>query len=132
MQRGEHQMTGFRRGQRDRDGLLIAHFADHDHVRILPECGAQRRRKRRRVFAHFPLRDQALAMAVQILHRVFNGEYMVVVIPVDDVQQTRERGGLAAAGRAGQQYQPGSPSSENSGMASGNMRTAMAYVPRCL
>ena len=42
MQGGKDHVTRFRGGQCQPDGLQIAHFADQDHVRVLPQRGAQR------------------------------------------------------------------------------------------
>ncbi len=38
----KHEVTGQRRVDRDVGGLLVANLADHDHVGILPQEGAQR------------------------------------------------------------------------------------------
>ena len=38
---GEHQVAGERRLDGDLGGLEVAHLADHDHVRVLAEEGAQ-------------------------------------------------------------------------------------------
>ncbi len=41
VQRGEHQVAGLGRLDGDFGGLEVADFADHDHVRILAQEGAQ-------------------------------------------------------------------------------------------
>ena len=43
VQRGEHQVAGERRLDRDFRGLEVADFADQDDVRVLAQEGAQRR-----------------------------------------------------------------------------------------
>ena len=43
--RGEHEVTGERRVDRDLGRLLVADLADHDDVRILAEEGAERARE---------------------------------------------------------------------------------------
>ena len=78
MQRAEHQVTGLRGLDRDRDRLEVAHLADQDHVRILAECRAQRVLERARVRAHLALVDQALLVLVHELDRVFDGDDVVV------------------------------------------------------
>ena len=42
VQRREHEVAGLGRGQRGVDGLLVAHLADQDHVRVLAQHAAQR------------------------------------------------------------------------------------------
>ena len=49
VQGGENHVAGFGRVQRGADGFQIAHFADQNHVRILTQGSAQRRRERRRI-----------------------------------------------------------------------------------
>ena len=46
MQRRQHQVARLRGLDRDLGRLEVADFADHDHVRILAQEGAQRRRER--------------------------------------------------------------------------------------
>ena len=41
----EHQVAGFRGGQRKADRLQVAHLADQDVVRVLAQRGAQRVRR---------------------------------------------------------------------------------------
>src|SRR5690606_35509135 len=37
MEGAEYKVTAFCRGDGDADGFEVAHFADHDHVGVLPE-----------------------------------------------------------------------------------------------
>ena len=41
VQRGQHEMSGFRSGQRDADGFEVAQFRNHDHIRVLAHRLAQ-------------------------------------------------------------------------------------------
>ena len=41
MQGGQHQVAGQRRLDGDTRGFQVTHFADHDHIRILTNDGAQ-------------------------------------------------------------------------------------------
>ena len=41
VQRGEHQVAGLGRGERERDGLEVAQLADGDDVGVLAQGGAQ-------------------------------------------------------------------------------------------
>ena len=59
VQRAEHEVAGFRRLDRDRDRLEIAHFADQHDVRILAQRRAQRRLEAVGVRADLALVDQA-------------------------------------------------------------------------
>ena len=45
VQSAEHEMTRFRRADGERDRLQIAHFTDHDHVRVFAQRASQRRRE---------------------------------------------------------------------------------------
>ena len=45
VQRGEHEVAGFGRGQRGADRLHVAHLADEDHVRVLAQRGLQAERE---------------------------------------------------------------------------------------
>ena len=51
VQRAEHQVAGLGGGQRQRDGLQVAHFADQDDVGILAQRAAQRGGEGRRCAA---------------------------------------------------------------------------------
>ena len=95
----EHQMAGQRRLDRDLRGLQIADLADHDHVRVVAQHRAQDMGE-----AQPDLRlDLDLVDAVElILDRVLDGQHLAVR-RVELDQRGVERGGLAAAGRAGDQ-----------------------------
>ena len=77
MQRREHEVAGFRGGQRDFDRLAIAHFADQNHLRRLAQRRAQREREGRRVGVQLALVDRALLVLVQELDRVLDGEDVI-------------------------------------------------------
>ena len=104
VQRREHQVTGLGRGQRDLDRLAIAHLADQDDLRRLAQRRAQRQRKSRRVAVQLALVDRALLVQVQELDRVLDGDDVVGARLVDQVDDRRQRRGLAGAGRAGDQH----------------------------
>ena len=61
VQRAQHEVTRFRGADGERDRLQIAHFADHDHIRVLAQRAAQRRREGARVRMHLTLGDVAAA-----------------------------------------------------------------------
>ena len=94
MQRGEYEMSGKARLDRDLRRFEIADLADHDHIRVLAQDGPQRQCE-----AHLdPRIDLGLADAVEV---VFDG-----ILDGHDVQrggvEPRERGikrgGLARSG----------------------------------
>src|SRR5438552_1229066 len=57
VQGGEHQVAGFRDGQRRPDRLEVAHLADEYDVRVLPQRVLERRREARGVGADLALVD---------------------------------------------------------------------------
>ena len=92
-------------GQRGFDGdfgrLGVADFADHDDVRVLAQDGAQRVGEGEADF----LFDRHLVDAGDLeLDRVFDGDDVVNRV-VEFVERGIERGGLAGAGRAGDENQ---------------------------
>ncbi|MNQ96372.1 hypothetical protein D3C85_1119740 [compost metagenome] len=92
-------MPGLRRLDGDRGGFQVADLADHDHVRVLAQEGAQRLGE---VHALLGV-DVDLVDAFQVdLHRVFGGGD-VDVRGVEDVQAGIQRHRLARAGGAGDQ-----------------------------
>ena len=90
-------MAGQRRLDGDPGRLHIADLADHDHVRILTQDGAQAGRK-----GHADLGiDLGLADPVdRVFHRILDREDIAGGV-VQQRQAGIERGGLARAGRAG-------------------------------
>jgi hypothetical protein len=99
MQRRQHQMAGERGLDRDAAGFQIAHFADHDHVRILAHDRAQRAGEiQPDLRLHLDLVDAFELVFDRILDRDD-----LHVRRVDLRQRGVQRGGLARTGRAGDQ-----------------------------
>src|SRR5580698_7348268 len=74
--RGENQVAGERRLDRDLRGFLVANFADHDFVGVMPQNGTQAARKREALLlVHRNLGDPAQL----IFDRVFNGDEFVFI-----------------------------------------------------
>ncbi|MQM39515.1 hypothetical protein KBTX_03543 [wastewater metagenome] len=95
-------MTGQRGLDRDLRGLEVADLADHDHVRVLAEDGAQPAGEGH-VDAQVHL---GLADAVEvILDRVLDGEDVAAAV-VEPCDGGVERGGLAGTGGTGDQQDP--------------------------
>jgi hypothetical protein len=96
--RRQHEVPGLRRRQRDPHRLRVAHLANDDDVRGLADDGTERRRKVRRIDANLYLFDHAAIVDVFVLDRVFDGDDVAMIAPVDFVDQRRERRRLARAG----------------------------------
>src|SRR5262249_38078898 len=62
VQRGHYQVTGFGRRHTNLNRLAVPHFADEDHLRSLPECGAKTRGKRAEVVSHLTLIERRLLL----------------------------------------------------------------------
>ena len=100
VERGQHQVAGQRGLDRDLSGFLVADLADHDHVRVRAQEGAQRLREGPvdlRIDLHLPqprLRDfdRILGRPDFALRRVDVGQHRV------------QRRRLARAGRAHAQH----------------------------
>ena len=69
---------GLRRRDRRLDRLQVAHFADQDHVRVLPQGAADRLGETGHVHADFPLVDRRLLVRVIELDRVLDRDDVVV------------------------------------------------------
>ena len=132
MQGAEHQVAGFRGGQRQADGFQVAHLADQDVVGVFTQRRAQGLVEAVGVAVHFALVDQALLRGVHEFDRILDGEDVAEFVLVDVVDHRRQRGRLARAGRAGDQDQAlrlfdqlledlaGSPGLRASGSSAGN------------
>jgi hypothetical protein len=95
----EDEVAGQRRGDRDLGGLAVADLADHDHVRIVAQEGAQPAGE-----GEIDLRvDLGLRDPLDlVLDRILDGED--VELGREDLGQAGvQRGGLAGAGRPGDQ-----------------------------
>ena len=101
VERGEDQVPGFGGGERDLDGLAVAHLADQNHFWRLPERGAERQREGRRIAVQLALVDGRLLVEVQELDRILDGQDVIGAGLVDQVDDRRERRRLARAGGTG-------------------------------
>jgi len=95
----------FRGGQRQTDGLQVAHFADQHDVRILAQCRAQRFAESERVAFDFALVDQAALAFVHEFDRVLDRDDVIGPIVIAVVNHSGQRRGLARTGRAGYKHQ---------------------------
>ena len=106
VQRREDEVADLGRGQRRRDGLVVAHLADEDDVGVLADDVAQRVGVALGVDADLALVDDAALVLVQDLDRVLDGDDVTVARAVDVVDHRRERRRLARAGGAGHEHEP--------------------------
>ena len=103
VQGAEHEVAGFRRRQRQANGLQIAHLADQDHVRILAQGRAQCVVERKRMRTDFALIDQALLRFMHEFDRVLDRQNVAVLVFIDMIDHRRQGGRLAGPGRPGNQ-----------------------------
>ena len=103
MHGAEHQMAGFRGGQRQTNGFQIAQLADQNVIGIFAQRRTQRFVEAQRIAMHFALIDQALLRGMHEFDRVFDRQHVAVFVLVDVVDHCRQRGRLARTGRAGHQ-----------------------------
>jgi hypothetical protein len=102
--RREDEVTGLRRAERGMHGLLVAHLADQDDVRVLAQDAAQRALERAGVHADLALVDDRLLVLVQELDRVLDRHDVPGPRRVDVVDHRGQRRRLARAGGAGEQH----------------------------
>ena len=99
VQRREHQMSGFGRGQRRLDRLQVAHFAHQDDIGILAESALERLRERQRVDPYFTLIHDRPLVADEELDRILDGHDVAGLVRVDVIDHRRQRGRLSRTGR---------------------------------
>ena len=109
VQRAEHHVARFGGGDGRFDRFQVAHFADEDHVGVLPQRAANGLGEARHVDADLALVDRRLLVVVVELDRVFDRDDVVVDVLVDVVDHAGQRGAFARAGRPGHQKQPAGP-----------------------
>jgi hypothetical protein len=96
MQRREHQVAGFGGQNRRFDRFEVAHFADENHVGILPQRAAERLRER---VVSMPISrwlHDRLLVAMEVLDRILDGDHVRGARRVDLVDHGRQRRALAA------------------------------------
>src|SRR3954447_10882265 len=95
----EHQVTGLCRGERDADGLQVAELTDQDDVGILTQGVLERAGEGPRVLPHLALVHQATLVTVEELDGVLDRHDVLAPRAVGEVEDARERRGLAGPGR---------------------------------
>ena len=76
VERGEHEVAGLGGGERGSDSLLVAHLADQDHVRVLPQHPPHCAGEALGVLADLALVDDRELVAVQVLDRVLERNHV--------------------------------------------------------
>ena len=109
VQRAEHHVARFGGGDGRFDRFQVAHFADQDHVRVLPQGAADRLGEARHIDADLALVDRRFLVVVIELDRVFDRDDVVIDVLVDVVDQAGQRRAFARAGRPGDQEQAAGP-----------------------
>ena len=99
-------MAGFRRFQRHFDRLAIAHLAEQNHFRRLPQRGPQSQRKIRRIRMQLALMNGRILVLVQKLDRIFDRNDVIKLCLVNQIDHRRQRRAFPAARRAGNQDNP--------------------------
>ena len=103
----EHQVTGFRGRQRDPHRFVIAHLADHEDVGRLPDRGPSAVGKSGASTPTSTCSTRPGWLRVLVLDRILDGHDVLRFVPVDGIDQRRERRGLARTGRAANQDEAG-------------------------
>ncbi len=101
VQGAEHQVARFRGGDGERDGFEVAHFTDHDDVRILAQRAAEGGGEGLGVGVDLALVDVAALRLEDVFDRILERDDVVVAVLVDLIDEGGERGGLAGADGAG-------------------------------
>ena len=105
VQRGKHQVTGFRSGHANLAGFDVTHLADEDDVGVLAECCPQSLGKAASIEADFALVDDRALVAEGVFDGVFNRHDVTGFTLVDVVHHGRQRRRLARTGNASNQYE---------------------------
>jgi hypothetical protein len=98
-------VAGFGIGDRLLHGFTIADFTNHDHVRRFAHGISQCILIAQRIDADLALVDDRLAMLMQILDRILNGEDVSAMMAIAMIEHRGERGRFARTGRADHQDQ---------------------------
>ena len=101
MQGAQEQDAGLGRGDGRGDRIVIAHFPEQDDVGAFTQGRPQGVEVAGRVDRDLSLGDDRLVVPVDVLDGVFHCNDVRVAVVVDAVDDARERGGFAGAGRAG-------------------------------
>ena len=110
----EDKVAGLGGFERDARGLEISELADEDDIGVFAERGAERGREALGVAADLTLVDEGSLVLVDVLDRVLNGDDVDGSLAIDEVDERREGGGLAASGGPGDEDEAGAELAERS------------------
>ncbi len=99
-------MTGFGRRKCGFRGFKVTHLTNQNDIGILSQRAFKRNGEAVGIEPDLTLIDDALAVAVQIFDRVFDGDDMFGALTVDVVEHCRQGGRFSGACCAGYQNQP--------------------------
>src|SRR5579862_3903482 len=99
VERSENKMARRRGGERQLDGLQVAHFADENDIRVFTKRAAQRRGERLGVDANLAMIDETLLAAMNKLDRVFHRDDVILAMEIRVIDHRRERRRLAGTRR---------------------------------
>src|SRR5579863_3045376 len=100
---GKDEMSGLGGFEDNFDGLAVPHLAHENYLGSLPHGRTQGMGEAGRIAMEFALVNGRALVIVQKLDRVFDGDDVVVLLPVDAVEQDRKSGGFAGTGWSGDQ-----------------------------
>ena len=98
MQRRQQRHTALGHHQRNLNGLKFMHFNNLDHVRVLSHGSSQTSVKSFSVLANFALSNDRLFVFVEIQHRIFDRDDMLISTFVDGSRSSVSHGQLADCG----------------------------------
>ena len=104
VQRRKEQMPRLRRLHGGVDRLRVAHFSNENHVRILPQRGAQSHAETFRVHTNLALCHRTLKVAVQKLQRVLQRHNVLLLRGVDVVDHCRHGTRFSGPRRPGDEH----------------------------
>ena len=102
----EHKVSRFRSRESKLNRFQVAHFSDHDYIRIFPQSAAQCFGEGISVGVNLPLIDVATLRVENVFDRIFEGEDVVLTVTIDEVNECGERGGFSRADGARYQHKP--------------------------
>ena len=100
MQGAEDKVAGLGGGDGRLDGVLVAHFADENDVRVLTKAGAQPLGEALGILADLALVDRAQIGGVHVFHRVFQRDDVRLAMMVYIINHRREARRFTGAGFA--------------------------------
>src|SRR3989344_8098391 len=112
MERGENEMPGLGRGYGRPDRIGVAHLADHRHVHVLAEHGAEGLVEALGVGTDLALVNDRAIRGEKILDGIFDRDDVIGPGAVDVIHHGGERRGLAVSGRPDDEHESLRPLTE--------------------